>query len=191
MTGEKVLVLGGGVGGLVASSILKGKLGREVKVQLIERKKEFQFPPSYPWLMLGMRKPEQVQRSLSSLIDVLPLLPLNQNPLSSSMLSSAMQKIESAIIAVVLGLAIPFIITFLVSGGQTSSFLLPCDNLNAGVCTVGTISGNTISLPAILVDTANLVITLLAGILIMFASIFGIWGAIEYLGARGSSRGGV
>ncbi|QQG48702.1 MAG: hypothetical protein HY247_08215 [archaeon] len=108
------------------------------------------------------------------------------------MLSSAMQKIESAIIAVVLGLAIPFIITYLVSGGQTSSFLLPCNNLASGVCSVGTLDGNTITLPDILVSTANLVITLLAGILIIFASIFGIWGAIEYLGARGGSgRGGV
>ncbi len=108
------------------------------------------------------------------------------------MLSSAMQKIETAIIAVVLGLAVPFIITYLVSGGQTSSFLLPCTNLASGVCSVGTLDGNVITLPDILVSTANLVITLLAGILIIFASIFGIWGAIEYLGARGGSgRGGV
>ncbi len=55
------------MGGLVASNSLKDKIGRQVKVRLIERKKEFQFPPSYPWLMLGMRKPEQVQRSLSAL----------------------------------------------------------------------------------------------------------------------------
>jgi len=67
MAGGTVLVLGGGVGGLVASNVLNEKLGRRVRVQLIERKKEFQFPPSYPWLMLGMRKPEQVQRSLSPL----------------------------------------------------------------------------------------------------------------------------
>jgi sulfide:quinone oxidoreductase len=67
MAGGTVLVLGGGVGGLVASNSLKERLGRNVKVTLIERKKNFQFPPSYPWLMLGMRKPEQVQRSLSPL----------------------------------------------------------------------------------------------------------------------------
>ncbi len=67
MTDQTVLVLGGGVGGLVASNSLKAKLGTNVKVKLIERKMEFQFPPSYPWLMLGMRKPEQVQKSLSPL----------------------------------------------------------------------------------------------------------------------------
>jgi sulfide:quinone oxidoreductase len=67
MTDKTVLVLGCGVGGLVASNSLKAKLRTQVKVKLIERRKEFQFPPSYPWLMLGMRKPEQVQRSLSPL----------------------------------------------------------------------------------------------------------------------------
>lgn len=67
MSGKTVLILGGGVGGLVASSVLKDKLGDAATVRLVERKKEFHFPPSYPWLMLGMRRPEQVQRSLSAL----------------------------------------------------------------------------------------------------------------------------
>lgn len=67
MNGTRILVLGGGVGGLVASDLLKEKLQTEAKVTLIERKKVFQFPPSYPWLMLGLRKPEQVQKDLGLL----------------------------------------------------------------------------------------------------------------------------
>ena len=107
-------------------------------------------------------------------------------------LGTAMQKIESAIIAVVIGIAFPFIVTYLVSGGATSSFLIPCTAAGSGVCQVGTVSGNVITLPQILVSTANLVITLLTGILIIFASIFGIWGAIEYVGARGGTgKGGL
>ena len=107
-------------------------------------------------------------------------------------LGSAMQKIESAVIAVVLGTAFPFIVTYLVSGGASSSFLIPCSSAGSGVCTVGTVSGNVITLPQILVSTASLVITLLTGILIIFASIFGVWGAIKYVGARGGTgRGGV
>ncbi len=107
-------------------------------------------------------------------------------------LGTAMQKIQSAIIAVVLGLAFPFIMTFLVSGGTSSSFLIPCILSGSGVCQVATLSGNPIALPEILVSTANLVITLLAGILIIFASILGVWGAIEYVGASGGTgRGGV
>lgn len=66
--GEKIiLVLGGGVGGLVASDVLKDKLRDRAKVVLVERKKQFQFPPSLPWLMLGMRRPDQVQKELSHL----------------------------------------------------------------------------------------------------------------------------
>lgn len=67
MTKPLILVLGGGIGGLVASNSLKKKLGKQTNVTLIERKREFQFPPSYLWLMLGMMKPEQVQKSLSLL----------------------------------------------------------------------------------------------------------------------------
>lgn len=62
-----VLVLGGGIGGLVASNVLKQKLNGEAAVTLVDRKRYFQFPPSYPWLMLGMRRPEQVQRELNVL----------------------------------------------------------------------------------------------------------------------------
>jgi sulfide:quinone oxidoreductase len=66
---KQVLVLGGGVGGLVASNLLKKNLGSKANVTLIERKKTFQFPPSYPWLMLGMRQPEQIEKSLAPLKD--------------------------------------------------------------------------------------------------------------------------
>jgi len=64
---EEILILGAGVGGLVASNLLKDKLGDSARVTVIERKTHFQFPPSYPWLVLGTRKPEQVQRSLNAL----------------------------------------------------------------------------------------------------------------------------
>ncbi len=67
MAEKQVLILGGGVGGLVASNSVKRGLGRKVEVTLVERKKVFQFQPSYPWLMLGMRKPEQTEKDLSRL----------------------------------------------------------------------------------------------------------------------------
>ncbi len=62
-----IVVLGGGIGGLTAASTLKEKLGSAVRVVLIERKTQFQFTPSYPWLMVGMREPSQVQKSLGVL----------------------------------------------------------------------------------------------------------------------------
>lgn len=67
MPGERVLVLGGGIGGLVASNSIKKQARKDTLVTLVDRKKNFQFLPAYPWLMLGMRKPEQTEKSLSLL----------------------------------------------------------------------------------------------------------------------------
>lgn len=67
MARKAVVILGGGVGGLVAANLLRDKLRDQADITLIERKKVFEFPPSYPWVMLGQRRPEQVQRPLSSL----------------------------------------------------------------------------------------------------------------------------
>ena len=39
MSDKTVLVLGGGIGGLVASNVLKSKLGRRVTVKLVDQKK--------------------------------------------------------------------------------------------------------------------------------------------------------
>ncbi len=67
MEDRTVLVLGGGIGGVSVASLLKEKLGDRVRVRLVERKRHFQFPPSYPWLMLGLRTPGAVQRDLGTL----------------------------------------------------------------------------------------------------------------------------
>ncbi len=67
MDKKSVLVLGGGIGGTVVSSLLKTRLKDNVALQLVERKTTFDFPPSYPWLMLGLRKKDQVQRNLDLL----------------------------------------------------------------------------------------------------------------------------
>jgi sulfide:quinone oxidoreductase len=67
MARKAVLILGGGVGGLVAANLLREKLGDQAEITLIERKKVFEFPPSYPWVMLGQRRPDQAQRPLGSL----------------------------------------------------------------------------------------------------------------------------
>ena len=64
MAGKAVLILGGGVGGLVVANLLRAKVKDRADITLIERKEDFQFPPSYPWVMLGERRPEQVQRPL-------------------------------------------------------------------------------------------------------------------------------
>lgn len=62
-----VLILGSGVGGLALGSALAKKMKGEAKVTIVDRKSKFDFAPSFPWLMIGARKPEQIQRDLSSL----------------------------------------------------------------------------------------------------------------------------
>lgn len=62
-----VLVLGGGVGGLALSNALARKVKGQAKITVIDRKSKFEFAPSFPWLMIGARKTEQIQRDLNSL----------------------------------------------------------------------------------------------------------------------------
>jgi sulfide:quinone oxidoreductase len=62
---NRVLVLGGGVGGLVVANELKDKLGDKVNVTLVDRKKAFEFAPSFIWLSFNERKPEQISKELS------------------------------------------------------------------------------------------------------------------------------
>ncbi|MEK6919455.1 MAG: FAD/NAD(P)-binding oxidoreductase, partial [Thermoproteota archaeon] len=66
-TGNSVLILGCGVGGLVAANTLAKQAKRAASITVVERKTSFQFPPSYPWLMMGWRQPKQVQRNLARL----------------------------------------------------------------------------------------------------------------------------
>ncbi len=67
MDRRTVLVLGGGVGGLVAASLLRRELAPEDRVVLVERSGQHTFWPSLLWLMSGSRKAEQVQRDLQPL----------------------------------------------------------------------------------------------------------------------------
>jgi sulfide:quinone oxidoreductase len=62
-----VLILGGGIGGLVAARRLRARLGRQHRVVLVERQDEHVFPPSLLWLSVGLRKPEQISRPVSAL----------------------------------------------------------------------------------------------------------------------------
>ena len=55
MEGKNILVLGCGIGGLAAANILADKLKEKARITVIDRKRYFQFPPSYPWLMIGNR----------------------------------------------------------------------------------------------------------------------------------------
>lgn len=65
--GKTILVLGGGIGGVVAASRLRRLLPPEHRVLLVEREADHLFQPSLLWLMLGWRTPEQIRRPIAGL----------------------------------------------------------------------------------------------------------------------------
>ena len=64
---KTVLILGGGIGGIVAASRLRKSLPREHRVILVEREPRHLFQPSLLWLMTGDRAPENISRPLDVL----------------------------------------------------------------------------------------------------------------------------
>ena len=66
-TSRTVLVLGGGVGGVVAATRLRELLPRRDRVVLVDHERQHLFQPSLLWLAVGQRRPEQIQRSLERL----------------------------------------------------------------------------------------------------------------------------
>jgi sulfide:quinone oxidoreductase len=67
MPEKTVLVLGGGVGGIVAARRLRRLLPASHRIRLIERAAQHVFQPSLLWLMIGAREPGRIQRPLESL----------------------------------------------------------------------------------------------------------------------------
>ena len=67
-TGNKtILVLGGGIGGIVAATRLRQLLAPNHRVILVEKEADHVFAPSLLWLMLGQRRPAQISRPIAAL----------------------------------------------------------------------------------------------------------------------------
>jgi len=64
---KTILVLGGGMGGVVAANKLREKLSEEYKIVLIDQSESHFFYPSLLWILEGLRTPGQVVRKLSRL----------------------------------------------------------------------------------------------------------------------------
>lgn len=64
---NSILILGGGVGGLVAANELRKALPRQHRIILVEREPAFVFAPSLLWLMTGGRTAGQISRPITSL----------------------------------------------------------------------------------------------------------------------------
>ena len=67
MAGRTIVVLGGGVGGLVAANRLRRLLRREHRVVLVDRNVWHSFAPAYTAVMLGGKVAAQISRDLRRL----------------------------------------------------------------------------------------------------------------------------
>jgi sulfide:quinone oxidoreductase len=68
MPSKTVVILGGGVGGMIAANQLRRRLTPDHRVVLVERSADHAFAPSFLWLMIGDRKPDQVRRPVAALL---------------------------------------------------------------------------------------------------------------------------
>jgi sulfide:quinone oxidoreductase len=64
---ETVLILGGGIGGVVAANALRKRLPRGNRIVVVDREPAFALAASFLWVMTGDRTPEQVSRPLDRL----------------------------------------------------------------------------------------------------------------------------
>ncbi|HZD40708.1 MAG TPA: FAD-dependent oxidoreductase, partial [Terriglobales bacterium] len=64
---KRIVILGGGCGGVVAATKLGRELGQEHDVILIDRRAQHIFMPSFLFVMTGQRQPDDITRSLSNL----------------------------------------------------------------------------------------------------------------------------
>jgi sulfide:quinone oxidoreductase len=65
----RVVILGGGVGGMVVAKRLRQRLAPGHRVVVVERYAEHVFAPSLLWLMTGQRQPNDITRPLQDLLD--------------------------------------------------------------------------------------------------------------------------
>ncbi len=68
MSGKTIVILGGGVGGLVAANELRRLLPDEHRIVLVEKNPQHAFAPSFLWLMNGDRQREQVTQDIRQLV---------------------------------------------------------------------------------------------------------------------------
>ncbi|MGE3758580.1 MAG: NAD(P)/FAD-dependent oxidoreductase [Pseudobdellovibrionaceae bacterium] len=64
---KRVLILGGGVGGVVSAHYLRKLLPRPYRITVVDREAEQVFAPSLLWLMIGGRKAKSISRPLKGL----------------------------------------------------------------------------------------------------------------------------
>ncbi|MCS7244747.1 MAG: FAD-dependent oxidoreductase [candidate division WOR-3 bacterium] len=63
----RILILGGGVGGLVSANKISKILNGKAEITVIDKNPYHEFMASYPWVALGYKEPDDIRRPLSLL----------------------------------------------------------------------------------------------------------------------------
>lgn len=64
---KTIVILGGGIGGIVAATRLRKKLPKEHRIVVVERSPQYTFAPSFLWLMTGLRTAGEISRPFNEL----------------------------------------------------------------------------------------------------------------------------
>jgi sulfide:quinone oxidoreductase len=66
---QRLVLVGGGIGGLSAAFDAKHQLPRDVQVVVVSDRPDFSFTPSNPWIAVGKRKPQDIQLHLEPILE--------------------------------------------------------------------------------------------------------------------------
>ncbi len=64
---KRIVILGAGIGGIAAANELLGKLPDQCEVTVVDQAAQYEFSPSYLWLLSGTRTLPQITRPLAPL----------------------------------------------------------------------------------------------------------------------------
>lgn len=67
MTPTTTLILGGGVGGLATARALRGRVGAEHRIVVVDRDDQHRFAASFLWVLSGDRQPDGITRPMARL----------------------------------------------------------------------------------------------------------------------------
>lgn len=68
MNGKTIVIVGAGIGGIVLANALRGRLGAEHRIVIIERSEAHAFAASFLWLMVGQRERGAITRPVRRLL---------------------------------------------------------------------------------------------------------------------------
>ena len=68
MAARTIVILGGGIGGIIAANVLRRLVHPEHRIALVEKNLQHAFAPSFLWLMTGDRRPEEISRDVHQLV---------------------------------------------------------------------------------------------------------------------------